>query len=122
MMSDRRSDSAATLSVNKSVGKSFEQTLDSNKPTLVNYYAYWCGYSKKFQPKWEEFKGLAKSKFPNLQVIDLDVGNDDNLNDLAGQVGVKGYPTVVLFYKDKIVSRGSGDAKDIIKFVEDNMN
>jgi thiol-disulfide isomerase/thioredoxin len=95
--------------------------LDPNKTTIVNYHANWCGFSKKFKPQWDNFKELAKSKFPNLQVIDLDVGDDQNLNDLAGKAGVKGYPTVVLFHKGKMYTRGGGEAKSIIEFVENNM-
>lgn len=75
--------------------------MDVNNPTLVNYWADWCGYSKKFQKAWNDFKESAKDKFPNLQVTDLNVGKNEDLNNIAKKADVHGYPTVVMFHNGK---------------------
>lgn len=94
------------------------------KPTLINYWANWCGFCKKFNPEWEKFKLEAKAKFPQLQICDLDVGRDADLDKLAKRVGVRGYPTIVLFANNKITMMVSGNKTkdDICKFVTDNFN
>ena len=106
------------------------KTLDVDKPTLVYYWADWCGYSTKFNPTWKEFELNSKNKFPNLQVIELNVNDDaqilngkklskQELNKLASDVGVQGYPSVVLFYNKKtypkVVSKAS--VNDINNFI-----
>lgn len=94
--------------------------MDVKKPTIINYWADWCGYSKKFLPKWEKFKIEAKEKYPNLQVLDLNVKNDEELNNMAKKAGVSGYPTLVL-YKDgnkKYSIASNMNTDDIIKFID----
>ena len=117
----------------KTLGQ-INKTLDINKPTLVYYWADWCGYSIKFNPTWKEFETNSKNKFPNLQIVELNVNDDKQilngkklskveLNKLASDVGVEGYPTIVLFYNKKtypkIVSRASVD--DINNFIKNIM-
>ena len=75
--------------------------FDINKPTIVNYWADWCPASKRFLPTWQQFKSSSRSKYPELQVSDLNVGRNPQLNEIAKKAGVKGYPTVVLFYNGK---------------------
>lgn len=113
----KRSASAATLTGGFG-------SFDINKPTIINYWASWCGYSNQFKPKWDKFESEAKTKFPQLQVLDLDVCNNPELSDLAKAVGVKGFPTVVVFHNNKISRMTSGDKKseDIVAFVETALN
>lgn len=91
---------------------------DLNKPTLVNYWANWCSASNRFLPEWREFERMALEKFPNLQVEDVDVIGKE-LSENAKKVGVQGYPTVVLFYDNKIHKARPGGMKkeDIVSFV-----
>jgi thiol-disulfide isomerase/thioredoxin len=100
------------------------QTKSVNNPTLVNFWADWCGYSKKFAPKWEEFKKNVDSKFHNLQVADLNVKKDKKLIDLGKSVGAEGYPTLVFFYNGKIYKKTAGNltADDVEKFVNEIIN
>jgi len=97
---------------------------DTSKPTIVNYWADWCGFSKKFMPSWMEFKEMAKTKYPGLQTADLNVSKDNELNKLANQVGVEGYPTLVLFYNGKTHKRVAGKmtAYDVCQFVDSVLN
>jgi thiol-disulfide isomerase/thioredoxin len=93
--------------------------FNKTDPTLINYYATWCGYSQKFLPVWEEFKNKG-NKHKELQITDMDVGTDKELNRIASEVGVKGYPTIVLFYKGKTYPKvaSSLTVEDINNFVK----
>ncbi|XWV24927.1 thioredoxin domain-containing protein [Tupanvirus deep ocean] len=94
-----------------------------DKPTLINYWADWCGPSKAFKPNWDKFVNTYKNKFQDLQVTDLNVKTDDKLNKLASAAGVKGYPTLVLFYNGskyhKVASGMTVD--DINNFITNTM-
>lgn len=104
-------------------GQKGGQSLDVTKPTIINYWASWCGYSNRFLDTWKSFEHGAPSLFPILQVLDLDVGNDKQLIELAEKVGVKGYPTAVLFINKKIIPfRGERNLENLNKFVKDNLS
>ena len=81
---------------------------DPNKPTLILYWADWCGPSNNFKPKWDEFKTQAADKIPNLQVAELNVSRKDELNKLAMTEGVKGYPTIILYNDGKKYTKVAG--------------
>ena len=96
---------------------------DINKPTLINYWADWCPASKRFLPMWEQFKANAKAKYPQLQISDLNVGRNTKLNEIAKKAGVKGYPTVVLFYNNKIYHKvGGSSVEQLDQFINNAMN
>lgn len=99
-------------------GETEEKTI--NKPTIINYWADWCGFSKKFMPSWNEFKEHAHSQFPNLQVVDLNVGRNEKYRDVAENAGVKGYPTIILYRNgEKYNKVASGmKADDISNFIK----
>ena len=92
--------------------------FDINKPTLINYYADWCGFSQKFLPVWNEFKSKG-NKYPELQITELNIGMDKQLNKIALKAGVNGYPTIVLFYKGKTYPQVASNLSvdDINRFI-----
>jgi len=75
-------------------------TYDVKKPTLVRYHASWCHISTQSAPAWKEFE--KRSSIPDLQIVDLNVGNDPIKQNLAKRVGVTGFPSIRLF-KDGVV-------------------
>ena len=81
-------------------------TKNVENPTIINYWAEWCGYSRQFNPIWNDFKKSAATKYPNLQIADYDVGNDDKRIAVSKKAGVTGYPTVVFFYNGNRYSQG----------------
>ena len=98
--------------------------VDVDQPTLVNYWADWCGYSKKFQEPWNDFKKTAGQKYPGLKVTELNVKRDPELNKLASQVGVTGYPTLVLFHQKKphLATAGNMSINNIHDFINSIVN
>ena len=104
-------------------GGAITANFDVKKPTLVYYWADWCGVCTSFKPHWEKFKTIAQGLFPKLQVCELNVGKDTKLMALAEKVGVDGYPTFVLFINGKIMtySPGGKTTDDISKFIKEHL-
>ena len=64
-------------------------------PTVVNYYATWCGWSQKFLPVWKDFEMACKVGGKPINVISIacDKGNDE----MCSVKGIRGFPTVKLY-------------------------
>ena len=72
--------------------ENFEQdVLQSKRPVLVDFYADWCGPCKVIGPIVEE---LGNDYAGRVDVRKVDVDSDP---ELAGQYGVRGIPTLILF-------------------------
>jgi thioredoxin 1 len=72
--------------------KTFEDlVLKADLPTLVDFWAVWCGPCKMIAPVLEE---IAQEYDGQLQVTKLDV---DHNNDSAFKYGVMSIPTLILF-------------------------
>lgn len=72
--------------------KTFEDVvLKADLPTLVDFWAVWCGPCKMIAPVLEE---ISQEYDGQLQVTKLDV---DHNNDSAFKYGVMSIPTLILF-------------------------
>lgn len=81
----------------------FEQeVLKSSTPTLVDFWAIWCGPCKRVAPVVDE---LARENEGKLKVMKLDV--DENPNT-AMAYGVMSIPTLILFKDGQPVERVVG--------------
>jgi len=67
------------------------EVLQAEEPTLVDFWAAWCGPCRMVAPIVEEIAGEYEGK---LQVAKLDV--DGNQQTLA-RYGIQGIPTLILF-------------------------
>ena len=76
-----------------------EQVLKSSLPTLVDFWAIWCGPCKMVLPLVDE---IARENEGKLKVMKLDV--DEN-EQTAMQYGVMSIPTLILFKDGKPVER-----------------
>jgi thioredoxin 1 len=76
-----------------------EMVLKADLPTLVDFWAVWCGPCKMIAPVLDEISAEYDGK---LQVVKLDV---DSNGATAMQYGVMGIPTLILFKKGQPVER-----------------
>ena len=68
-----------------------EVVLKAEKPTIVDFWAVWCGPCKMIAPVLEE---IADEHADELSVTKLDV---DSNGQTAMQYGVMSIPTLILF-------------------------
>ena len=98
--------------------ESFEsEVLKSDKPTLVDFWAEWCGPCKQIGPILEEISTEMQD-----QIIIAKHNIDDNPNQPV-KYGVRGIPTMLLF-KDgelKATKVGATTKSNIISFIKENI-
>jgi thioredoxin 1 len=80
----------------------FSQLIDSPKPTLVDFYAEWCGPCHAMKPILEEVKRRVGDA---VTVIKIDV---DRNQQAAAAYGIQSIPTLILFKAGEIVWRQAG--------------
>ena len=80
----------------------FNDIVKSEVPTLVDFYATWCGPCQMMHPVLDKLKVELGAK---IRILKIDV---DKNQDIAEKFKVRGVPTFVLFKKGEILWRQSG--------------
>jgi len=80
----------------------FDEMINSTTPTLVDFYATWCGPCKMMSPLLEQ---VATEMGDETKIIKVDI---DKNRDAAAEYGIRSVPTLLLFKEGEIVWRQSG--------------
>ena len=80
----------------------FNQIINENKPTLVDFFATWCGPCRMQSPILETVKSQMGDKV-NILKVDIDQNQA-----LAAEYNVMSVPTLIIFKNGVNVWRTSG--------------
>ena len=88
----------ATKNIN---AEDFESTITDNDIVLVDFWADWCGPCKRFAPIYEK----ASEEYSDITFAKLDT---DANQELSGQLGIEGIPTLMAFREGVLVFNQAG--------------
>ena len=69
----------------------FEKIINESKPTIVDFFATWCGPCKMLSPILEKVEEDSKGEF---NIVKIDV---DESYDVAKKYGSMSVPTMIIF-------------------------
>ena len=79
----------------------FDQVIASENPTLVDFWAEWCGPCKSMHPIFERMA----NKFPNVRFARVNVDNNQNI---SMKYAVQSIPTFIMFKSGQIIDKMMG--------------
>lgn len=96
----------------------FADLINSSTPTLVDFYAEWCGPCKTMKPILDELKSMVGER---SRIIKIDV---DKNPQAASAYNVRGVPTLILFKNGEIKWRQSGvvSAQNLANIINQHQN
>ena len=94
----------------------FSEIIKGEVPTLVDFFAEWCGPCKMMKPILEELKNTVGD---NVIILKIDI---DKNPQVASAYHVQSVPTLILFNKGQIKWRQAGvvPAKELAKLILQN--
>ena len=81
---------------------SFSEKINSDKPTLVDFHAVWCGPCKMMEPV---LKSVHQKMGEKVTFLKVDIDKNPNA---ANAYQIQGVPTLILFRNGQIKWRQSG--------------
>ncbi len=93
------------------------EVLKSGVPTVVDFYADWCGPCRMVSPVVEDLANEYNGKLSFLKL------NVDENQDIASKYEIFSIPTLLIFKGDRIIGQHVGaTSKDVLKkFIEKSL-
>lgn len=79
-----------------------KEVLESELPTVVDFWASWCGPCQVIAPIFEELANQYQGK---VKFAKVDV---DQSQQTAANLGIRSIPTIILFQNGKVVDQVVG--------------
>ena len=98
--------------------ESFEtDVIKSNKPTIVDFWAEWCGPCKQIGPVLEEISNEMKDE------VIIAKHNIDEEPNTPTKYGIKGIPTMLLFKGGELKATkvGATTKSNILDWIKENI-
>lgn len=94
----------------------FQKLIQENKPTLVDFFATWCGPCRILGPILEDVKKRVGDE-ANIIKVDIDANRE-----LAMQYRVQSVPTLIMFKNGEAVWRAVGvqQAELLVQKIKDH--
>ena len=91
--------------------------IKSNKPTVVDFWAEWCGPCKQIGPVLEEISDEMKDK------VVIAKHNIDQEPNTPTKYGIKGIPTMLLFKGGELKATkvGATTKSNIVSWIKENI-
>ena len=80
----------------------FKDIVASKTPTLIDFYADWCGPCKMMPPILKE---VREKLGDSVRILKIDV---DKNSELSAKLQIQGVPTLAIFKEGKMLWRQSG--------------
>ncbi len=105
MMNRQKNDQHPVLEGERGVvsldGSNFDSVVSDTKPTLVDFWAEWCGPCKMMHPV---FESLSKN-YPGIKFARVNVDSNQNI---AIRFAVQSIPTFIMFRSGQPVDKMMG--------------
>lgn len=88
--------------------------IDSATPVVVDFWAEWCGPCRMIAPALDE---LSKEFEGKVKIVKLNV--DENPG-VAGQLGIRSIPTLMVFKNGQVAAQkvGAASKADLSKWIQ----
>ena len=80
----------------------FEETINSGKPVMVDFWAQWCGPCRMVGPIVEELANDYDGKAVIGKV------NVDHNKEIAAKFGIRNIPTIIFLKNGELVDKSVG--------------
>ena len=88
--------------------------IDSTTPVVVDFWAEWCGPCRMIAPALDE---ISKELEGKVKIVKLNV--DENPG-VAGQLGIRSIPTLMVFKNGQVAAQkvGAASKSDLSKWIQ----